>query len=114
MLFKTRHNQNYTIADTMNKRFVNITKKFKFRPTETETNELTLSEIPDRYKYPQSIVKIQSQMNDEKNLFSWKPVTSEEVLKTIYSLKNDKGSLSYTVQVKILKILSESFLPHLT
>ena len=33
-------------------------------------------------------------MNDEKNLFSFKPVvTSEEVLKTIYSLKSNKGSL---------------------
>ena len=33
---------------------------------------------------------MQSQINDEKNLFSFKPVTSEEVLKTIYSLKNNK------------------------
>ena len=33
-------------------------------------------------------------MNNEKNLFSFKPITSEEVLKTIYSLKNDKVSLS--------------------
>ena len=32
-------------------------------------------------------------MNIEKNLFSLKPVTFEEVLKTIYSLKNNKGSL---------------------
>ena len=28
-----------TIADTMNKHFVNITKKLKLKPTETETNE---------------------------------------------------------------------------
>ena len=33
-------------------------------------------------------------MNNEKNLFSFKPIASEEVLKTIYSLKNDKVSLS--------------------
>ena len=33
-------------------------------------------------------------MNNEKNLFSFKPITSEEALKTIYSLKNDKVSLS--------------------
>ena len=33
-------------------------------------------------------------MNNEKNLFSFKPITSEEVLKTIYSLKNDKVSSS--------------------
>ena len=29
-----------TIADTMNKHFVNITKKLKLKPTETITNEL--------------------------------------------------------------------------
>ena len=53
-------------------------------------------------------------MNGEKNLFSFKPVTSEEVLKTIYTLKNNKGSLSYTIPVKILKTFSGSFLPYLT
>ena len=52
-------------------------------------------------------------MNGEKNLFSFKPVTSEEVLKTIYTLKN-KGSLSYTIPVKILKTFSGSFLPYFT
>ena len=40
-------------------------------------------------------------MNDEKKLFSFKPVTSEEVLKTIYFLKNNKGSLGYTIPIKI-------------
>ena len=83
-----------TIADTMNKYFVNITKKLKLKQSETEINELSLSEILDKYKDHQSIVKIRSQMNGEKNLFSFKPVTSEEVLKTIYILKNNKGSLS--------------------
>ena len=29
-------------------------------------------------------------MNDEKNLFSFKPVLSKEVLETIYSLKTIK------------------------
>ena len=62
------------VADTMNKYFVNITKKLKLKLTETETNELILSEILDRYKDHQSIVKIRSQMNDEKNLFSFEPV----------------------------------------
>ena len=50
-------------------------------------------------------------MNDEKNLFSFKPVMSGEVLKTIYSLKNSQGSLSYTIPVKILKTISGAFLP---
>ena len=63
-----------TVADTMNKYFVNITKKLKLKLTETETNELILSEILDGYKDHQSIVKIRSQMNDEKNLFSFEPV----------------------------------------
>ena len=63
-----------TVADTMKKYFVNITKKLKLKLTETETNELILSEILDRYKDHQSIVKIRSQMNDEKNLFSFEPV----------------------------------------
>ena len=63
-----------TVADTMKKYFVNITKKLKLKLTETETNELILSEILDRYKAHQSIVKIRSQMNDEKNLFSFEPV----------------------------------------
>ena len=103
-----------TIADTMNKYFVNITKKLKLKQSETEINELSLSEILDKYKDHQSIVKIRSQMNGEKNLFSFKPVTSEEVLKTIYTLKNNKGSLSYTIPVKILKTFSGSFLPYLT
>ena len=83
-----------TIADTMN-----------IKQSETETNELSLSEILDKYKDHQSIVKIRCKMNGEKNLFSFKPVTSEEVLKTIYTLKNNKGSLSYTIPVKILKTL---------
>ena len=58
-----------TIVDAINKHFVKITKKLKLRPTETETNELTLSEILDRYKDHQSIVKIYSHMNDE-NIYS--------------------------------------------
>ena len=53
-------------------------------------------------------------MNGEKNLFSFKPVTSEEVLKTIYTLKNNKGSWSYTILAKILKTFSGPFLPYLT
>ena len=32
-----------TIAGTMNKHFLSSTKKLKLKPTETETNELTLS-----------------------------------------------------------------------
>ena len=39
-----------TIGVTMNKHFVNITKKLKLKPTETETNELKLSEILDGCK----------------------------------------------------------------
>ena len=38
------------IAGTMNKHFVSITKKLKPKPTKTKTNELTVSEIPDRCK----------------------------------------------------------------
>ena len=52
-------------------------------------------------------------MNDGRTLFSFKPGTSEEVFKTVYSLKSNKRSLSYTVSVKILKIFSGSFLPYL-
>ena len=78
-----------TIADTMNKYFVSITKKLKLKQSETEINELSLSEIQDKYKDHQSIVKIRSQMNGEKNLFSFKPVTSQEALKTIYTLENN-------------------------
>ena len=55
-----------TIADTMNKHFVSITEKSILKPTETEINERTLSEILDRYKDHEGIVKIQSQMNDKK------------------------------------------------
>ena len=57
--------------------FVNITDHIKFKPTETETNELKLSDTLDRYEDHQSIIKILSQMNEEKNLFLFKPVTSE-------------------------------------
>ena len=57
--------------------FVNITNQIKFKPTETETNKLKLSDILDRYEDHQSIIKILSQMNDEKNLFLFKPVTSK-------------------------------------
>ena len=52
-------------------------------------------------------------MNDEKGLFSFKPATSEELLRTIYSLEN-KGPLSYTIPVKMLKMFSGLFLPYLT
>ena len=98
----------------MKKHFVNITKKLKVKPTETKTYELILSEILDRCKDHQINIKILSQMNEEKNLFSFKPVTSEEVLKTIYSLKSNKGSSSYTFPAKILHIFSGSFLQYLT
>ena len=37
-------------------------------------------------KTNQNIVNIRSQMNDKKNLISFKTVTSTEVLKTIHSL----------------------------
>ena len=47
-----------TIADTMNKYFINITKKLKLKQSETEINGLSLSEILDKYKEHQSIVKI--------------------------------------------------------
>ena len=103
-----------TIAATMNNQFVSIIGKLKLKPNETETNKLTLSEILDRYKDHQSIVKIWSQMNGKKNLFSFKPVTSEEVLKILYSLKSNKRSLSCTILVKILKMFSGSILPYLT
>ena len=53
-------------------------------------------------------------MNGEKNLFSFKLITSEEVLKTIYTLQNNKGSSNYTIPVKILKTFGGSFLPYLT
>ena len=54
-----------TIADTMNKYFVNITKKLKLKQSETEINELSLSEILDKYKDHQSIVIIRSQIKGE-------------------------------------------------
>ena len=47
-----------TIADTMKKHLVIINRKLKLKPTKTETNEFTLSEILHRYKDRQSIVKI--------------------------------------------------------
>ena len=59
-----------TIADTMNKHFVKITKKLKFKQSETEINEVSLPQILDKYKDHQSIVEIRSQMNGEKNLYS--------------------------------------------
>ena len=37
-----------TIAATMKKHLVIITRKLKLKPTEIETNEFTLSEILDR------------------------------------------------------------------
>ena len=52
-------------------------------------------------------------MNGEKNLFLFKPVMSKEV-KTMYSLKTNKGSLSCIIPVKMLNIFSRSFLPYLT
>ena len=84
-----------TIADTMNKYFVNITKKSKLDPTQAETEEPTLPKMLDWYQDHQnkSITNIWSQINDEKNLFSFKLVVSEEVLKIVYSLKNNKWSL---------------------
>ena len=53
-------------ADTMNKHFVNITKKLELKPTETATNELSLSEILDKYKDHHNIAQTRSQMNDKK------------------------------------------------
>ena len=47
-----------TIADIIKKNFINITKICKLKPTETETNELKLSEILDMFKNDQSTLKI--------------------------------------------------------
>ena len=49
-------------------------------------------------------------MNGENNLFSFNPLMSEEVVKTIYSLKKDH----YDVTLYQLKLFSGSFLPYLT
>ena len=46
--------------------------------------------------------------------FSFKLLTSEEVLKPFFFLKNNKGLLRYTVTVKIRKMFSESFLRYFT
>ena len=100
-----------TIAYTLNHHIVNITKILN--PTEIETMEHTLSEIRDRCKDRQSIVKTRSQMSGEKTLLSFKSVTSDKTLKTITSLKNNKGALRYTIPVKILKVFIQSFLPYL-
>ena len=70
-----------------------------------------MSEILDKYKDHQSIVKMQPQM---KELILFKAVMFEKLLKTICSLNNKKGSLSYTILVKILKMFNGSYLPHLT
>ena len=79
------------IAEIIEKHFVNRTEKLKLRQTETEANEFSNEkEILCKYKDHQSIVKIRSLMAGKNNLFSFKPVTSEEVLKTLYSLKNCK------------------------
>ena len=67
----------------MNKHFVVITKKLKLKPTATETNEFTLSEILDEYKDHESIVKVQSQMNEEKNLYFYSNLSR---LKKYYKL----------------------------
>ena len=53
-----------TIADNMN---LKLNKKLKLKQSETEINQLSLSEILDKYKDHQSIAKIRSQMNGEKN-----------------------------------------------
>ena len=45
-------------------------------------------------------------MNDEKNSFSFKSVTSAEVLKTVHSLKNNKGLL---FQSKFSRCLVDRF-----
>ena len=57
-----------TTADTMTKLSVNITKKLKLKPTETEIPELTLSKILERYKDHQSIVKSWNKWQQEFNL----------------------------------------------
>ena len=72
-----------TAADTKKKNFVSITDKLKLKPIEVKTKKLTLSKNLDTYRDHQRIPKIQSQVNVEKNLFPFKPVTSEKVLKTI-------------------------------
>ena len=50
-------------------------------------------------------------MIEEKNFFSYKPVTSEKELTAIYSLKIKKRWVNLTISVKILKMCNGSFLP---
>ena len=47
----------------------------------------------------------------KNNLFSLKAATSEDVRRTINYLENNKGLISYTIPVKILKLLSGSHYP---
>ena len=54
------------IVGTVNKHFVNTTNKLKLQPTQTEKEELTLSETLDRNKYHPSIIKIWCKMNEQK------------------------------------------------
>ena len=64
--------------------------------TETRTKELTPQNT--RCKEHQNIVKVRSEISDEKMSFYFKPISSEEVLDTIITLKNTKGSLHYSSQ----------------
>ena len=75
-------------AHTTKKQFASITKKWYKR------KELSMSELLYIYKGQQSIVKIQSQMNDKENLFSFKPLLCEKLLKSISFVKNNKRSLN--------------------
>ena len=47
-------------------------------------------------------------MNDENNLFSFNPLTSEEVVKTVYSLKKDHYDVTL-YQSKYLRCLVGRF-----
>ena len=53
-------------------------------------------------------------MNDKNNLFLLKPLMLEKFIKTNCPLKNNKGSLSYIIPIKALKMFSGSLLPYLT
>ena len=107
-----KKNQNIwerTIANIMNKQFINITNKLKLKqlkPTETETNKLAHHQrLPKttktflKYSFKWRAIRIYSHV--------WRSI------KNYYSLKNNKLSLSFVIPVKILQMFSGSFLLYL-
>mgnify|MGYP001792074473 CR=1 FL=1 len=101
------------VAEIMNNHFINVTKELNLKPDPAVNENITLTEIFDKYENHKSVVSINVLHNIPENLFFFKEITTDELEKVIKDLNIKKGSLSNCIPAKILKENSNTYILYL-